>query len=157
MCIRDRFRRRTNKQSQPRILLPYPVSLELFFFDVFHVLIETPWRKFNSATVCFGAKDKQFDLVWSVSSWSWCLYPSCQTGSPIWTGDLWSSPSKCLKQMGLWSTLFRSSHTRLFDRRIQNHSPTGGSKFSLHHSGIWCAIQWNCLQRLPKSTPSVLR
>ena len=47
-------------QSQPRILLLYPVSLELFFFNVFHVLTETPWRKLNSAPVCFGAKDNQF-------------------------------------------------------------------------------------------------
>ena len=54
------FRRRTNKQSQPRILLLYTVSLELFFFNVFHVLIETPWRKLNSAPVCFGAKDNRF-------------------------------------------------------------------------------------------------
>ena len=53
-------RRRTNKQSQPRILLLCPVSLELFFFNVFHVLTETPWRKLNSAPVCFGAKDDQF-------------------------------------------------------------------------------------------------
>ena len=53
-------RRRTNKQSQPRILLLCPVSLDLFFFNVFHVLTETPWRKLNSAPVCFGAKDDQF-------------------------------------------------------------------------------------------------
>ena len=53
-------RRRTNKQSQPRILLLCPVSLELFFFNVFLVLTETPWRKLNSAPVCFGAKDNQF-------------------------------------------------------------------------------------------------
>ena len=53
-------RRRTNKQSQPRILLLCPVSLELFFFNVFLVLTETPWRKLNSAPVCFGAKDDQF-------------------------------------------------------------------------------------------------
>ena len=53
-------RRRTNKQSQRRILLLCPVSLELFFFNVFHVLTETPWRKLNSAPVCFGARDNQF-------------------------------------------------------------------------------------------------
>ena len=53
-------RRRTNKQSQPRILLLCPVSLELFFFNVFHVVTETPWRKLNSAPVCFGARDNQF-------------------------------------------------------------------------------------------------
>ena len=53
-------RRRTNKQSQPRILLLCPVSLELFFFNVFLVLTETPWRKLNSAPVCFGARDNQF-------------------------------------------------------------------------------------------------
>ena len=49
-----------NKQSQPRIVLLCPVSLELFFFNVFLVLTETPWRKLNSAPVCFGAKDNQF-------------------------------------------------------------------------------------------------
>ena len=32
---------------------------------------------------------RQRQPVWSVSSWSWWLYPSCQTGSPIWTGDMW--------------------------------------------------------------------
>ena len=53
-------RRPTNKQSQRRILLLCPVSLELFFFNVFHVLTETPWRKLNSAPVCFGARDNQF-------------------------------------------------------------------------------------------------
>ena len=53
-------RRRTNKESQPRILLLCPVSLELFFFNVFLVLTETPWRKLNSAPVCFGARDNQF-------------------------------------------------------------------------------------------------
>ena len=54
-------RRRTNKESQPWILLLCPVSLELFFFfNVFLVLTETPWRKLNSAPVCFGAKDNQF-------------------------------------------------------------------------------------------------
>ena len=50
----------TNEQSQPRILLLCPVSLALFLFNVFHVLTETPWRKLNSAPVCFGAKDNQF-------------------------------------------------------------------------------------------------
>ena len=54
------FRRRTNKQSQPWTILHRPASLELFFFNVFHVLTETPWRKLNSAPVCFGAKDNQF-------------------------------------------------------------------------------------------------
>ena len=53
-------RRRFNKQSQPRILLFCPVSLELLFFNVFLVLTETPWRKLNSAPVCFGARDNQF-------------------------------------------------------------------------------------------------
>ena len=53
-------RHRTNKQSQPRILLLCPVSLELFFFNFFCVLTETPWRKLNSAPVCFGAKDNLF-------------------------------------------------------------------------------------------------
>mgnify|MGYP006964523185 CR=1 FL=1 len=53
-------RRRTNKESQPRILLLCPVSLELFFFNVFLVLTETPWRKLNSAPVCFGARDNKF-------------------------------------------------------------------------------------------------
>ena len=53
-------RRRNNEQSQPRIPLLCPVSLELFFFNVFHVLTETPWRKLNSAPVCFGAKDDLF-------------------------------------------------------------------------------------------------
>ena len=55
------FKRRTYEQSQPRIFLLCPVSLELFqFFNVFHVLTETPWRKLNSAPVCFGARDNQF-------------------------------------------------------------------------------------------------
>ena len=36
------FRRRPYEQSQPRILLLCLVSLELFFFNVFHVLTETP-------------------------------------------------------------------------------------------------------------------
>ena len=35
-------------------------SFELFFFNGFDVLTETPWRKINSAPVCFGAKDNQF-------------------------------------------------------------------------------------------------
>ena len=47
---------------------------------------------------------------------------------------------------------FHSWHRRLFDRHIQHHSPTDGSKFSLHFSGIWCTIQWNCLQWLCNST-----
>ena len=81
------FRRRTNKQSQPRIVLLYPVSLELFFFNVFHVLIETPWRKLNSAPVCFGAKDNQFgrfqvEVGGSIQAVKLSLAP------PIWTGDL---------------------------------------------------------------------
>ena len=50
----------TNEQSQPEILLLCPVSLELFFFNVFHFPTESPWRKLNSAPVCFGAKDNQF-------------------------------------------------------------------------------------------------
>ena len=54
------FRRRTNEQSPPRIILLCLVSLELFFFSVFHVLTEPPWRKLNSAPVCFGARDNQF-------------------------------------------------------------------------------------------------
>ena len=54
------FKRRTNEQLQPRILLLCPVALKLFFFNVFHVLTETPWRKLNSAPVCFGAKDNKF-------------------------------------------------------------------------------------------------
>ena len=58
--IATQFRRRTNEQCQPRILLLCPVSLELFFFNVFRVLTETPWRKLNSAPVCFGARDNQF-------------------------------------------------------------------------------------------------
>ena len=57
------FKRGTNEQLQPRILLLCPVSLELLFFNVFHVLTETPWRKLNSALVCFGAKDNQFGSV----------------------------------------------------------------------------------------------
>ena len=46
---------------------------------------------------------RQRRTVWSVSSWSWWLYQSCQTGSPFWTGDLWSSLN-FLEQLGMWST-----------------------------------------------------
>ena len=56
------FRRRTNKQSQLWILLLYPVSLaRVIFLQRFSCSItEAPWRKSNSAPVCFGAKDNQF-------------------------------------------------------------------------------------------------
>ena len=54
------LKRRTNEQLQPLILLLCPLSLKLFFFNVFHILTETPWRKLNSVPVCFGAKDNRF-------------------------------------------------------------------------------------------------
>ena len=92
------FRSRTNEQSPPRIILLCLVSLELFFFSVFWCSNRTSLAKVEFSSSVFWCQKQP---VWSVSSWSWWLYPSCQTGSPIWTGDLWSA-RKCLEQMGVW-------------------------------------------------------
>ena len=124
------------------------VKSKFAFYSNVHYLGENPWRRLNSAPACFGAKDNcygQFknEVAGSIEGVKLVMVQLC--GQII--------ASKCLEQiMEVGSTPFHSWHRHLFERHIQHHSLTDGSKFSLHFSGIWCTIQWNCLQWLSNST-----